>query len=197
MARRKLSKQSEFKPDPRQNSLSGLFHVTQLQKQRMLKWTLYVLTGILLLTIQDVIMSRVSIFGATTDLPVVYILLITVIEGVDVGSLFVLLASTIYYFSGSAPGPYCIGLLCAVGIIATLLRQAYLRRTKASIVICAGIALTIYEMGLFVVGIGLGLTRWDRVFSFLITAGYSFGVMVLLYPLINRIGLIGGTTWKE
>ena len=193
MARRKLSKQSEFKPDPRQNSLSGLFHVTQLQKQRMLKWTLYVLTGILLLTIQDVIMSRVSIFGATTDLPVVYILLITVIEGVDVGSLFVLFASTIYYFSGSAPGPYCIGLLCAVGIIATLLRQAYLRRTKASI----GIALTIYEMGLFVVGIGLGLTRWDRVFSFLITAGYSFGVMVLLYPLINKIGLIGGTTWKE
>ena len=197
MARRKLSKQSEFKPDPRQSSLSGLFHVTQLQKQRMLKWTLYVLTGILLLTIQDVIMSRVSIFGATTDLPVVYILLITVIEGVEVGSLFVLFASTIYYFSGSAPGPYCIGLLCAVGIIATLLRQAYLRRTKASIVICAGIALTIYEMGLFVVGIGLGLTRWDRVFSFLITAGYSFGVMVLLYPLINRIGLIGGTTWKE
>lgn len=197
MARRKLSKQSEFKPDPRQNSLSGLFHVTQLQKQRMLKWTLYVLTGILLLTIQDVIMSRVSIFGATTDLPVVYILLITVIEGVDVGSLFVLFASTIYYFSGSAPGPYCIGLLCAVGIIATLLRQAYLRRTKASIVICAGVALTIYEMGLFVVGIGLGLTRWDRVFSFLITAGYSFGVMVLLYPLVNKIGLIGGTTWKE
>lgn len=197
MARRKLSKQSEFKPDPRQNSLSGLFHVTQLQKQRMLKWTLYVLTGILLLTIQDVIMSRVSIFGATTDLPVVFILLITVIEGVDVGSLFVLFASTIYYFSGSAPGPYCIGLLCAVGIIATLLRQAYLRRTKASIVICAGIALTIYEMGLFVVGIGLGLTRWDRVFSFLITAGYSFGVMVLLYPLVNKIGLIGGTTWKE
>ena len=197
MARRKLSKQSEFKPDPRQNSLSGLFHVTQLQKQRMLKWTLYVLTGILLLTIQDVIMSRVSIFGATTDLPVVYILLITVIEGVDVGSLFVLFASTIYYFSGSAPGPYCIGLLCAVGIIATLLRQAYLRRTKASIVICAGIALTIYEMGLFVVGIGLGLTRWDRVFSFLITTGYSFGVMILLYPLINRIGLIGATTWKE
>ena len=197
MARRKLSKQSEFKPDPRQNSLSGLFHVTQLQKQRMLKWTLYVLTGILLLTIQDVIMSRVSIFGATTGRSVVYILLITVIEGVDVGSLFVLFASTIYYFSGSAPGPYCIGLLCAVGIIATLLRQAYLRRTKASIVICAGIALTIYEMGLFVVGIGLGLTRWDRVFSFLITAGYSFGVMILLYPLINKIGLIGGTTWKE
>lgn len=197
MARKKLSKQSEFKPDHQPLNLFHLFHVTQLQKQRILKWTLYVLTGILLLTIQDVIMSRVSIFGATTDLPAVYILLITVIEGVEVGSLFVLFSSTIYYFSGSAPGPYCIGLLCAVGIIATLLRQAYLRRTKASIVICAGIALAIYEVGLFIVGIGMGLTRWDRVFSFLITAGYSFGVMILLYPLINKIGLIGGTTWKE
>ena len=181
MARKKLSKQSEFKPDPRQWSLSQLFHLTQLQKQRILKWTLYVLTGILLLTIQDVIMGRVSIFGATADLPAVYILLITVIEGVDVGSLFVLFASTIYYFSGSAPGPYCVGLLCAVGIVATLLRQAYLRRTKASIVICAGIALTIYEMGLFIVGIGLGLTRWDRVFSFLFTAAYSFGILILLW----------------
>ena len=52
-------------------------------------------------------------------------------------------------------------------------------------------------MGLFIVGIGLGLTRWDRVFSFLITAAYSFGILILLYPPINKIGLIGGTTWKE
>ena len=194
MARKK---QSEFKPDHQPLSLPNLFHMTQLQKLRLLKWVLYVLTGILLLTVQDVIMSRVSILGATTDLPVVFILLITVIEGVEVGSLFVLISSTIYYFSGSAPGPYCIALLCAVGIVATLLRQAYLRRTKASIVICAGLALAIYEMGLFVVGIGLGLTRWDRVFSFLFTAAYSFGILILLYPLINKIGLIGGTTWKE
>ena len=40
MARKKLSKQSEFKPDPRQWSLSHLFHLTQQQKLRMLKWTL-------------------------------------------------------------------------------------------------------------------------------------------------------------
>lgn len=195
MARRK--KQSEFRPDPTQLSLPRLLHITRLQKLRLLKWVLYVLTGILLLTIQDVIMGRVRIFGATTDLPAALILLITVIEGVDVGSLFVLIASTLYYFSGSAPGPYCIALLCVVGIIATLLRQAYLRRTKASIVFCSGLALTIYEAGLFIIGIGLGLTRWDRIFSFLITAAYSWAVMIPLYSLINKIGLIGGTSWKE
>ena len=124
MARKKLSKQSEFKPDPRQLSLSQLFHLTQLQKQRILKWTLYVLTGILLLTIQDVIMGRVSIFGATADLPAVYILLITVIEGVDVGSLFVLFApqftifpaprrglTALAFCAPSASSPRCCGRL--------------------------------------------------------------------------------------
>ena len=187
----------EFQPDKQQSSLSQLLHFTKQQRMSLLRWVLLVLTCVLCLVAQDCVMSRIRLFGATTDLGVAAILLVGMLEGTETGSIFALLASIVYYFSGSAPGPYCIGLLCAVGIIATLLRQAYLRRTKASIVICAGIALTIYEMGLFVVGIGLGLTRWDRVFSFLITAGYSFGVMVLLYPLINRIGLIGGTTWKE
>ncbi|MGM9549148.1 MAG: hypothetical protein ACI3V5_04820 [Faecousia sp.] len=194
MARRK---QSEFKPDPRQISLPRLFHMTQLQKLRLLKWALYVLTAVLLLTIQDVIMSRVSIFGATTDLAVSVILLITVIEGVEVGSVFMLIASTLYYFSGSAPSPYCVALLCFIGTAATLLRQAYLRRTKLSIVFCAGLALTLYEVGLYIVGMGLGLTRWGRLFSFLLTAAYSWAVMIPLYTLINKIGLIGGNTWKE
>lgn len=194
MARRK---QPDFKPDRRNVSLPRMFHVTQVQRLRLLKWGLYILTCILLLTIQDVIMSRVRVFGASTDLAVCVILLITVIEGVEVGSLFVLIASTLYYFSGSAPGPYCIALLCFIGIGATLVRQAWLRRTKLSIVFSAGLALTLYELGLYIVGMGMGLTRWDRIFSFLLTAAYSWAVMIPLYSLINKIGLIGGTSWKE
>ena len=190
-------KQSDFKPDSQKNSLPKLFHTTQLQRLRLAKWGLYILTLILLLTVQDVILSRFRFFGATTDLAVCGILLMTVIEGVDVGSLFVLITSTLYYFSGSAPGPYCIALLSFIGIAATLIRQAWLRRTKLSIVFCAGAALTLYELGLYIVGMALGLTRWDRIFSFLLTAAYSWAVMIPLYSLINKIGLIGGTTWKE
>lgn len=190
-------KQSDFKPDSQKISLPKLFHTTQLQRLRLAKWGLYILTLILLLTVQDVILSRFRFFGATTDLAVCGILLMTVIEGVDVGSLFVLIASTLYYFSGSAPGPYCIALLSFIGIAATLIRQAWLRRTKLSIVFCAGAALTLYELGLYIVGMALGLTRWDRIFSFLLTAAYSWAVMIPLYSLINKIGLIGGTTWKE
>ena len=190
-------KQSDCKPDSQKISLPKLFHTTQLQRLRLAKWGLYILTLILLLTVQDVILSRFRFFGATTDLAVCGILLMTVIEGVDVGSLFVLIASTLYYFSGSAPGPYCIALLSFIGIAATLIRQAWLRRTKLSIVFSAGAALTLYELGLYIVGMALGLTRWDRIFSFLLTAAYSWAVMIPLYSLINKIGLIGGTTWKE
>ena len=190
-------KQSDFKPDSQKISLPKLFHTTQLQRLRLAKWGLYILTLIMLLTVQDVILSRFRFFGATTDLAVCGILLMTVIEGVDVGSLFVLIASTLYYFSGSAPGPYCIALLSFIGIAATLIRQAWLRRTKLSIVFCAGAALTLYELGLYIVGMALGLTRWDRIFSFLLTAAYSWAVMIPLYSLINKIGHIGGTTWKE
>ena len=190
-------KQSDFKPDSQKISLPKLFHTTQLQRLRLAKWGLYILTLILLLTVQDVILSRFRFFGATTDLAVCGILLMTVIEGVDVGSLFVLIASTLYYFSGSAPGPYCIALLSFIGIAATLIRQAWLRRTKLYIVFSAGAALTLYELGLYIVGMALGLTRWDRIFSFLLTAAYSWAVMIPLYSLINKIGLIGGTTWKE
>lgn len=190
-------KQSDFKPDSQKISLPKLFHTTQLQRLRLAKWGLYILTLIMLLTVQDVILSRFRFFGATTDLAVCGILLMTVIEGVDVGSLFVLIASTLYYFSGSAPGPYCIALLSFIGIAATLIRQAWLRRTKLSIVFSAGAALTLYELGLYIVGMALGLTRWDRIFSFLLTAAYSWAVMIPLYSLINKIGHIGGTTWKE
>ena len=190
-------KQSDFKPDSQKISLPKLFHTTQLQRLRLAKWGLYILTLILLLTVQDVILSRFRFFGATTDLAVCGILLMTVIEGVDVGSLFVLIASTLYYFSGSAPGPYCIALLSFIGIAATLIRQAWLRRTKLSIVFSAGAALTLYELGLYIVGMALGLTRWDRIFSFLLTAAYSWAVMIPLYSLVNKIGHIGGTTWKE
>lgn len=190
-------KQSDFKPDSQKISLPKLFHTTQLQRLRLAKWGLYILTLILLLTVQDVILSRFRFFGATTDLAVCGILLMTVIEGVDVGSLFVLITSTLYYFSGSAPGPYCIALLSFIGIAATLIRQAWLRRTKLSIVFSAGAALTLYELGLYIVGMALGLTRWDRIFSFLLTAAYSWAVMIPLYSLINKIGHIGGTTWKE
>ena len=158
---------------------------------------LYVLTVVACLVLQDVLMSQFSIFGATTDLPACAILLITVMEGTEIGSIFVLIASTLYYFSGNAPTAFCIGLLTFFGIGATLFRQLFWHRSKGSIILCSAIAVTCYELGLFVVGITTGLTHWGRLPAFVLTVVFSCLALLPIYSLIYKIGLIGGNTWKE
>ena len=188
---------ADFKPDNQSFDLLKVLHLTHAQRSTLLKWGLYIAVIVVLCTIQDVIMSQITIFGATTDLAVCAILLITVIEGIDVGSLFVLIASCLFYFSGSSPGPMSVGLMTFLGIGACLFRQMYWHRNRGSIVLSAGLALMLYELGNFTVGVFSGLTRWDRLPIFAMTGLLSVLVMIPLYSLINRIGQIGGTTWKE
>lgn len=190
-------KVADFRPDTMGSGWSTRFHLTHVQRDTLLKWGSIVGLCILLCMIQDVIMSQIHIFGATTDLVVSAILLITVMEGVDVGSTFVIIASMLYYFTGSAPGPYCILLLTFLGIGASMFRQIYLHRGLMSIVFCAGVALMLYEIGTYGIALFQGLTHWGRIFHFLVTGGMSWAFMLALYPLINKIGLIGGNTWKE
>ena len=188
---------SDFKPDAQVSTWTKTTRMTAQQRLRLLKWVLYIGVIILALVVQDVIMSQLNILGGTTDLAVAVILLITVIEGTEVGSLFVLIASTLYYFSGTAPGAYSIGLLCFLGIAAVMFRQLYWHRSKGSIVLCTGIALMGYELGLFGVGLFSELTLWSHFGNFLLTGIYSCATLPAFYPLIYKIGLIGGNTWKE
>ena len=67
MARRKRPNY-EFKPDKAPKVLQKLLHLTALQRRQVLQWSLYGLLLVALLVLQDVIMSRVTIGGATTDL---------------------------------------------------------------------------------------------------------------------------------
>lgn len=188
---------AEFKPDATSATWVKTMKLTQQQQLRLTKWGLYILTVVLSLVIQDVVMSQFSFFGATTDLPVCAILLITVIEGTEIGSLFVLIASTLYFFSGTAPTALCIGLMTFLGIAATLVRQMYLHRSQGSVVLCSAVALIGYEMGLFAVGLSSGLTHFGRIIPFVITTILSCLVLIPMYSLIYKIGRIGGNTWKE
>ena len=190
-------KDSEFRPDSLEPGLMKKLYMTRLQRLHLLRWGLYVLICILLLIIQDVLMSRVVIFGATTDLCVAALLLITVMEGANVGSIFILISSVLYYFSGSAPGPFCVALLTVFGMFSTLFRQAFWHRNKASILLCSGMAVMLYELGVYVVGLVTGLTNWYSIEFFLVTGALSWLVMLLLYPLLDRVGQIGGYVWKE
>lgn len=191
-----FQKKQEFKPDVRSSILKNLY-ITRQMRRNILRWGLYALLCVVLLVVQDTIMSRVRFFGVTTDLAPMGILLITVLVGTECGSIFALLASTVYCFSGSAPGAYCILLLCAPGIFATMIRQIFWRRGLRSTVLCAGVAMVVYELGLFLVGLVTGLTLWSRVTVFLFIGLVDWALMIPLYPLVYRIGKIGGEPWKE
>ena len=196
MARRKRPNY-EFKPDKAPKVLQKLLHLTALQRRQVLQWSLYGLVLLVLLVLQDVIMSRVTIGGATTDLVPMAILLITVISDVYAGSLFAIIASTVYEFTGSAPGPYVVAFITVLGIAAAFFRQSFWRRGFRSHCICAGLALLVYELAVYGTGLFLGLTYFSRIGVFVTTWALSFAVMLALYPLIRKIQKIGGELWRE
>ena len=196
MAKKKLPK-FEFKPDPTGSDPMKIFHLTSLQRHRLVKWALYGVLVLLALILQDTMLSRVRISGATTDLAVCVILLVGVVEGPEEGGLFALAASVFYYFSGSAPGVYVIMLLTATAIFGGLFRQGYWSQGMSSAALCTGAALLAYELGLMLIGIFLNLTNWSRTGVFILTALLSTLAILPLYPLVRVIGQIGGEPWKE
>lgn len=188
---------AEFREDASGTAFVKLLHITEQQRLKLLRWFLYIAVCLGALVVQDVIMSRFRPFGATTDLAPAAILLIAILEGSEIGSIFALLTSIVYYFSGTAPGAYCVGAITVLGLAMSVVRQEYLHRSAGSIIICSGAAVFLYELSIFAAGIFLGLTRWGRLIYFILCGIYSAAVMIPLYFLVHRIGLIGGNKWKE
>ena len=187
----------QFKPDKKQINILKRLYLTRLQRKTLSKWFLLSALCVLMLVIQDVIMSRVHISGATTDLAVCAIFLVSFYEGTENGSLFALIASIIYLFSGSSPGPVCIGLITSLTLGINLVRQTLWQRGFGSIMLCTGVAIMVYEMGIFVSGLASGLTILARAGVFCLTGLLTCVVMFPMYPAVRAISKIGGNTWKD
>lgn len=187
----------EFKADKPKSGFLSKLYLTPLQRKGLLKWVLYSLLLILLSVLQDVVLSRLRLFGATTDLVPCGIILICILEGAESGSVFALIASALYLFSGTAPGPYSLVFLTALAIGTSIFRQAYLQKGLGAALLCSGLALVLYELLQFAMGLFLGLTTFSRIIGFLITALLTTGAALPLYPIVLAIESIGGETWKE
>ena len=193
MARKKI----EFRPDPTGFDWVGKLLLTKKQRKSILKWLLYSLICVAGLVLQDSVLARLRILGGGFEIAPALVILICVLEGCENGSLFALLASMIYVFSGTGQGHYCILLLTAAAILAAAFRQSYLRRGAGSDLICVGIFMMLYELGIFAVGLFLELTYPGRWVWFVMTAILSTLTAGALYRILTRIGTIGGNVWKE
>ena len=193
MARKKI----EFRPDPTGHNWADKLRLTPLQRKSVLKWMLYSAVCVAGLVLQDSMLARLRLFGGCFDVTPALIVLICVQEGTENGSLFALLASMVYGFSGTGQGHYCIAMLTLAAVLATAFRQSYLRRGAGSALLCVGGAMVLYEMAVFTAGVVQGLTYRGRWGVFLMTAIISTLAAGAVYALLKYIGTIGGNAWKE
>ena len=192
MARRKY----EFQPDRPQTSILEKLYLTKRQRNSLVRWSLHSVFLLGLSLIQDVILCRMNIFGATTDLVPCGIFALCMLLGADRGCVFVLIAAMLFEFSGMGPGVYCIALIPIVGIGLSMLQQTILRKNTASDLLFIIFAIAFYELFTFGIGVSIGETSLFRVFSALATAVMSMLCSFILYPVFKAIEKIGGTTWN-
>lgn len=192
-----MAKKYEFRPDSDRKGLMQRLYLSQQQRKIVLKWVLYALLLVVLSVLQDVILTPIRILGASTNLVPCAIIVICIAEGVQSGSVFALVASLLYLFSGTAPGPYAMVFITLLAILVSAFRQGYLRKGFAASMLCTGAAMLVYELALFVIGLFLKLTSPARFLSFVLTAMFTMVVAPLLYLLAKAISAIGGQSWKE
>ena len=193
MARRK----HEFRPDKVKTDFLGKLYLTPQQRRRLLRWLLFVVLLTAVSVLQDVVLCRMQLWGATTDLVSCGILLICMLQDPGTGGVFALLAATFYFFTGTAPGAYTIALLPILGMLMNILRHVLLRRSFGTALICTGICMMLYELIVFAAGLFLGSTTPDRLLRFVTTGLLSIALIPLMYPVVVSIGKIGGESWKD
>ena len=190
-------KKEEFRPDTPTVKFSNRLYMSPQQRRRWLKWILFSALCLVMLLLQDVIFSRISIRGATVDLVPCAVLLICVLQGAEAGAVFGLVAGLLYYLSGSAPGVVVILLLPFFGAAAAAFRQGYLRKGFRASMLCAGVAVALYELTVFGTGLVLGITLLSRFWIALTMTVLAVVALPVIFPLVYGIAKIGGDTWKE
>ena len=192
-----FKKKHEFKPDKTHSGALSKLYITKKQRLQLLKWLLFALVLVALSVLQDTILCRVRILGATTDLLCGGLLLMCILLDPEQGCIFMLTGSCLYCFSGSAPGPYVIALLTVIGLVISIFRQSYLHQNFFTTFLCTAVAVMLYELLLFAIGALLGNTSVQRLGVFALSGVFTLVFMPALYPLLRAIGKIGGETWKD
>lgn len=192
-----MAKNREFRPDREGSGQLNKLWPTPKQQLRALRWLLYGAVCLVALLAQDVLLYRINVWDGCTDLVPCVIMMVAVLQGGESGSVFALILSVLYFFSGSSPGFYVIPLLTGISVFAAIFRQAFLRQGLVALLLCCAMGMALFELGVFGVSLFLKLTVAFRVTVALMTALLSLAAVPVFYPVLRAIGKLGGETWKE
>ena len=192
-----MARKYEFKQDKQGTGFFSKLILTRKQRRSVLRWALYALVLLIASVVQDVILCRMSLWGVTTDLVACGIILICVLEGAQKSCIFALIASLLLLFSGGAPGVYSLVFLTVLAICAAIFREAYLQKSFLATLFCTALALVLYGLCHYGMGLFLQLTPAHRIWAFLLRAALTVPALLILYPICTSIEALGGNTWKE
>ena len=190
-------KKYEFKPDKLASGVLNKLYMTKKQRMSVLRWVLFSLVLLVTSLLQDVILSHMDIFGATTDLVPCTIIMISVLLGSDRCCIFALISSIMYQFSGSGPGYHAVAIITLFCIFGAMFRQIYLHRGFFSCLLCSAVLVMVYEMIIFFVALFLGQTMFSRILVPVFTGVLTILTLPLYYFIANAIDKIGGDQWND
>ncbi len=192
-----MARKHEFRMDRAGGSGFGRLLLTRQQRLNLTRWSLYGLLCLVALLAQDVVLYRVNILGAGTDLVPCVIFLIALHQTVEDGSLFAFVCSLLYYCSGSAPGPHVVFLIPVISVLLGIFRQGYLQQGFPAVLLSTAVGMLGYEMCVFLAGVITEQTMLSRVGVLALTAVWSLMCLPACYPMVRAIEKIGGDLWRE
>lgn len=178
-------------------TIAGKLFLTASQRQILLKWVLFSLVYLVLQVAQDVIFSRMRIFGGVPDVVPGFLLLVCMLQGPVSGGLFSLVCGVFRTLSGAVLGPVSLVMVTGAGILLTILRKAYLWRELLPTLACCALGMLLNQLAVFGIGLFLGVTSSQYFGASMGGLAGELAAMLALYPLVRSLGQIGGNPWRE
>ncbi len=192
-----MARKQEFRKDRETGGGLDRLLLTKQQRRRLGKWSLLGGLCLLALLLQDVVLYRVQLLGAGTDMVPCVIFVIALQLDVHSGSLFCLITSLLYYCSGSAPGPHVIILITGISVFLVIFRQGYLQQGFLAVLLSTAVGMLLYELCVFFAGMITGDTMLSRIGILMLTAIWTLAAVPLVYPAVRAIEKRGGELWRE
>lgn len=169
------------------------FHLTRLQWQGILRWSLYGLLFLLTLLLQTVVLAPLPLGGIQLAPLPLYIVCVCIREGAEKGGLFAILATLFWALSGADFGNISVAVIPVGAILSAALCRAVLTLRLLPTLLC-GLAVSLLNASVIflfkmILPPGLELGSYWRILLPGILLSLVF--VPIQYVLVKRISRIG------
>ena len=163
-------------------------HLTKLQWRGVLRWSLYALWFLILLLVQDIVLSQRTLFGAKLIIIPLPLVCVCVREGPEKGGLFALLTALFWCLSGADYGYVSVAVLPIGAILSAILLQAVLKPGILTTALCCLAVSLVNELVIFAFKLIFSRLALSLLWRVLLPGPLlSLLGLVIVYPVVRAI----------